>query len=81
MSITQLPSEGSSTCTIRVWLKSGGLYDESLVNHMLGHASLTSTQVYTQVSHTSLKAIHQQTHPAAQLDEVNQASDSGQEQV
>jgi integrase/recombinase XerD len=34
---------------------------------MLGHAKLTSTQVYTRVSIAKLKAVHTATHPAATL--------------
>ena len=34
---------------------------------MLGHAKLTTTQLYTHVSIPQLKAIHTATHPAAQL--------------
>jgi len=33
------------------------------VQEMLGHASLTSTQVYTQVSITDLKEVHKKCHP------------------
>ncbi len=35
---------------------------------MLGHAKLTSTQAYTRVSITKLKAVHTATHPAALLE-------------
>lgn len=31
---------------------------------MLGHAQLTTTELYTRVSITQLKAVHQRTHPA-----------------
>jgi integrase/recombinase XerD len=34
---------------------------------MLGHERLDTTQVYTQVSIRTLKAIHNATHPAARL--------------
>jgi len=33
---------------------------------MLGHAQLSTTEIYTRVSISALKAIHQATHPAAQ---------------
>lgn len=35
------------------------------IQEMLGHASVSSTQVYTQVSIRALKAIHTATHPGA----------------
>ena len=34
------------------------------LQEMLGHALLTTTQVYTHVSIARLKAVHTQTHPA-----------------
>jgi integrase/recombinase XerD len=41
--------------------------DIRFIQQMLGHADITSTQVYTQVSIRQLKAIHAATHPAARL--------------
>jgi integrase/recombinase XerD len=38
--------------------------DIRFVQAMLGHASLETTQIYTHVSMTKLKAIHSATHPA-----------------
>lgn len=38
--------------------------DIRFIQAMLGHAELTSTQVYTQVNIKKLKAIHSATHPA-----------------
>lgn len=38
------------------------------IQEMLGHAKLTSTQVYTRVSIAKLKAVHTATHPAATLE-------------
>lgn len=38
--------------------------DVRYVQEMLGHAQLTTTQLYTRVAITRLKAVHQQTHPA-----------------
>jgi integrase/recombinase XerD len=34
------------------------------VQEMLGHADLSTTEIYTRVSEHSLKAVHQRTHPA-----------------
>lgn len=42
--------------------------DIRFIQEMLGHARLTSTQVYTRVSIAKLKAVHTATHPAATLE-------------
>ncbi|HEM7851765.1 tyrosine-type recombinase/integrase [Burkholderia multivorans] len=52
--------------------------DVRFVQVMLGHAQLTSTQIYTQVAIRALKEIHTATHPArlerqAQRDEIEAA--------
>jgi integrase/recombinase XerD len=39
--------------------------DIRFIQEMLGHAKVTSTEVYTRVAITKLKAIHAATHPAA----------------
>ena len=41
--------------------------DIRFVQEMLGHASLESTQIYTQVSIKKLQAVHALTHPGAKL--------------
>ena len=41
--------------------------DIRFIQQMLGHAKLTTTQLYTHVSIQQLKAIHTATHPAAGL--------------
>jgi len=41
--------------------------DIRFIQEMLGHARLTSTQIYTQVSIKKLKEIHTATHPSARL--------------
>jgi integrase/recombinase XerD len=38
--------------------------DIRFIQAMLGHADLKSTQIYTHVAVTQLKAIHEATHPA-----------------
>lgn len=38
--------------------------DIRYIQQMLGHAKLTTTQIYTQVSIRKLKEVHTKTHPA-----------------
>jgi integrase/recombinase XerD len=42
--------------------------DIRYIQEMLGHAELTTTQIYTQVSIQKLKAVHALTHPGARLE-------------
>jgi len=42
--------------------------DVRLIQEMLGHASLATTQIYTRVSIRRLKEVHQATHPGAALE-------------
>jgi integrase/recombinase XerD len=37
--------------------------DIRFIQQMLGHASVSTTQIYTQVSIRKLKEIHDKTHP------------------
>jgi integrase/recombinase XerD len=39
--------------------------DVRVIQEILGHARLTTTQLYTRVSIRLLKAVHTATHPAA----------------
>ena len=38
--------------------------DIRFIQAMLGHAELSTTEIYTQVSIKALKEVHQRTHPA-----------------
>jgi site-specific recombinase XerD len=38
--------------------------DIRYIQELLGHADLNTTQLYTHVSITALKAVHERTHPA-----------------
>ena len=42
--------------------------DVRFIQELLGHVSLATTQIYTQVSIKKLKAIHSATHPSAKLE-------------
>jgi integrase/recombinase XerD len=51
--------------------------DIRYIQHLLGHAYLTTTQIYTHVSIHKLKEVHAQTHPGAHLQPaVNRAGTS-----
>jgi integrase/recombinase XerD len=41
--------------------------DVRVIQQLLGHAKLETTQIYTQVSIRMLKRVHDRTHPAAHL--------------
>lgn len=51
--------------------------DVRYVQEMLGHAHLSTTQIYTHVSIAKLKAIHDATHPAAKLARRSDAAGEG----
>jgi integrase/recombinase XerD len=59
-------SRGVSPHTLRhsfaTHLLAGGAEIRAL-QEMLGHASIRTTQIYTQVDHSRIKAIHEQCHP------------------
>jgi integrase/recombinase XerD len=52
--------------TMATLMLEGGA-DIRFIQQMLGHADLSTTQIYTQVSIRKLKQIHAATHPAAKL--------------
>jgi integrase/recombinase XerD len=49
--------------------------DIRFIQEMLGHAELSTTQIYTQVSIRKLKEVHTQTHPAARLESKKSRED------
>jgi integrase/recombinase XerD len=60
--------------TLATVMLQGGA-DVRYIQEMLGHERLDTTQVYTQVSIRTLKAIHNATHPAARLKKKGTAED------
>jgi integrase/recombinase XerD len=52
--------------TMATLMLEGGA-DIRFIQQMLGHATLTSTQLYTHVSIPQLQAVHAATHPAARM--------------
>ena len=48
--------------TMATLMHDGGA-DIRFIQQMLGHASVSTTQIYTQVSIRKLKEIHDKTHP------------------
>lgn len=57
--------------TMATLMLEGGA-DVRYLQAMLGHAQLTTTELYTRVSITQLKAVHQRTHPAHRTREQRQ---------
>jgi integrase/recombinase XerD len=55
--------------------------DIRYIQEMLGHAELSTTQIYTQVSIRRLKAVHTLTHPSAKLGRKEAAESRGEEEV
>jgi integrase/recombinase XerD len=53
--------------TMATLMLEGGA-DVRFIQQMLGHASLSTTEIYTHVSIRMLKQVHNATHPAAALD-------------
>jgi integrase/recombinase XerD len=58
-----------------VMLENGA--DIRFIQEMLGHAELSTTQIYTQVSIRKLKAVHTLTHPTAKLRRECERHDAG----
>ena len=61
--------------TMATLMLEGGA-DIRFIQEMLGHASIATTQIYTQVSIRKLKAIHEATHPA-RLERTRSLEDLG----
>ncbi len=53
--------------------------DIRFIQQMLGHADLSTTQIYTQVSIRKLKQIHTATHPSSKLERRGERNDDAQE--
>jgi integrase/recombinase XerD len=54
--------------------------DTRVIQQMLGHVDLASTQIYTQVSIKLLQQVYSATHPAAHLKRSEAAEDNGDEE-
>ncbi len=54
--------------------------DTRFIQQMLGHESLETTQIYTQVSIGKLQDIYQATHPAARLQRKEKLHDGHAEE-
>lgn len=50
--------------------------DIRFIQQMLGHSSITATEIYTQVSIKALQEVHERTHPAAGLERRVRAVDA-----
>ena len=55
--------------------------DIRYVQEMLGHASLSTTQIYTHLSIQKLQKIHAATHPAARLERRALAGDAARSEA
>ncbi len=65
--------------TMATLMLEGGA-DVRLIQEMLGHANLKSTQIYTQVSIRKLQEIHAATHPSAKRGRFGQESETKAEE-
>jgi len=65
--------------TMATLMLEGGA-DIRFIQQMLGHAKLSSTQIYTQVSIRMLKQVHSMTHPAQLQKPAAAAADSNHDQ-
>jgi len=61
--------------TMATLMLEGGA-DIRFIQQMLGHASLSTTEMYTHVSIRMLKQVHSATHPAAHLERKKPVSEN-----
>jgi integrase/recombinase XerD len=59
--------------TMATLMLEGGA-DIRFIQAMLGHADISTTQIYTRVAIRKLKEVHEMTHPGARLQPRNQES-------
>ena len=64
--------------TMATLMLEGGA-DIRFIQAMLGHASILSTEIYTQVAIRKLKEVHELTHPGAKLDRLAPRRRTGEE--
>jgi integrase/recombinase XerD len=63
--------------TVATLMLDGGA-DIRFVQHMLGHAEISTTQIYTQVAVKSLQEVYRRSHPAARLERRAAAPAAGE---
>jgi integrase/recombinase XerD len=64
--------------TMATLMLEGGA-DTRFIQAMLGHADISTTQIYTHVAIRKLKEIHELTHPGAKLERLNRENDEDEE--
>jgi integrase/recombinase XerD len=64
--------------TVATLMLDGGA-DIRFVQHMLGHAEISTTQIYTQVAVRKLQEVYRRSHPAARLERRATAPAAGEE--
>ncbi len=64
--------------TMATLMLEGGA-DTRFIQAMLGHADISTTQIYTRVAIRKLKEIHELTHPGAKLERLKKEEDEDEE--